>query len=272
MQLDPCSLDSIPTYKKLCQIVEAHVNQIPFENIAQHSGTIDTLQTLQLEKATELVLHRNRGGFCYELNNLLYELLKTHLSYSSTTRIAGTVAFPNINDPNVMEFPNQLKHLFLICRIDSSPTPSTTPEREHGTVNQGLDTDGYNMEDNGNGDAPEHHDCYIIDVAFGEPALHPSKYIFDVEQSTPDGMLSKITKNGDDHDYVTLHWFTNGQWIPRLRWKYSESLMDDPNNTNRSNESFQTNLDYLQSPESVFAQKLICTKVSRAHKYTLAGN
>jgi hypothetical protein len=91
----------------------------------------------------------------------------------------------------------------------------------------------------------QQHDCYIVVVAFGEPAIYPLKYIFGMEQITLDGMISNITKDNDDHEYVLLHWFMNGRWITRLHLKYTESLVDDAENINRSMEAFQKNLDYV---------------------------
>lgn len=51
---------------------EAHLLQVPFENLDIHWG-----QTIALDrdKLFEKVVEKGRGGFCYELNGLFYELL-----------------------------------------------------------------------------------------------------------------------------------------------------------------------------------------------------
>jgi N-hydroxyarylamine O-acetyltransferase len=50
-----------------------HLYSIPFENLDIHTGN---KIILDLEHLENKVINRNRGGFCYELNGLFYELLK----------------------------------------------------------------------------------------------------------------------------------------------------------------------------------------------------
>lgn len=252
--LDPLQLDEQPTFDKLCRIVEAHVTHIPFENIAQHGG-YGGLQTLDIHQIIDRILTHHRGGFCFELNGLLYELLHHHLHYDNIILVPGNVGRPTLDDPSNIEFFGMPTHMFLLCAIP--PQSSTPPLHQSGEAS------------NDTSSQISHDDCYIVDVAFGEPAIHPLKYICDEVQLTPEGMISKVTK---DDDIVTLHWYMNDKWLPRLRWKYSDTIFDDINNRRRSISSFHENLRAVQTPESNFSRKLICTKVSRTHKYTLAGN
>jgi len=61
-----------PTLLTLSQLQEAHVLNIPFENLDIHYGIpID----LDIQKLYNKIILSRRGGFCYELNGLFYELL-----------------------------------------------------------------------------------------------------------------------------------------------------------------------------------------------------
>jgi N-hydroxyarylamine O-acetyltransferase len=59
-----------PSPEVLAQLQEAHLKNIPFENLDIHDHVrIDFLNSF------EKIIHQNRGGFCYELNYLFYRLL-----------------------------------------------------------------------------------------------------------------------------------------------------------------------------------------------------
>src|SRR5688572_28698472 len=68
------------TADNLFRIHEHHVFSIPFENLSIHCGEPISLTTAELFKK---VILQNRGGFCYELNFLFYELL-VRTGYSCT--------------------------------------------------------------------------------------------------------------------------------------------------------------------------------------------
>jgi N-hydroxyarylamine O-acetyltransferase len=109
-------------------------------------------------------------------------------------------------------------------------------------------------------------DVYYVDVGFGEPSLYPLDYTaFDTVQMTPEGMKSQLIQHGDE---VELQWFKNDMWMPRLKWSYSDSMT--PNAYKLSD--FQKFLEYVQQPESIFAQKTITAILNRTHKVSLAGN
>jgi N-hydroxyarylamine O-acetyltransferase len=57
----------------LAQLHHAHLLTVPFENTSIHSG-----ERIQLDVAWlhDKIVQRRRGGFCYELNGLLAELLE----------------------------------------------------------------------------------------------------------------------------------------------------------------------------------------------------
>lgn len=65
--------DSTPSLEVLSALQSHHLFEIPFENLDIHYGTPILLD---LDKVYHKVVEKNRGGFCYELNGLFYELLR----------------------------------------------------------------------------------------------------------------------------------------------------------------------------------------------------
>ena len=63
-----------PTMEILTQLQKAHLLAVPFENIDIHSNR---KIELDVDKIYQKIVRNNRGGFCYELNGLFYELLKS---------------------------------------------------------------------------------------------------------------------------------------------------------------------------------------------------
>lgn len=66
-----------PTLDFLKKLHSAHVHRIPFENLDIH---YNRKIILDYQKIFDKVIVNKRGGFCYELNGLLYHLLY-HLGY-----------------------------------------------------------------------------------------------------------------------------------------------------------------------------------------------
>jgi arylamine N-acetyltransferase len=246
LQLDPSMLDTTPTIDKLQMIVETHLTHIPFENIAQHGGT-GGLQ--DIEETEDRVLNRNRGGFCYELNGLLGEFLEKELQYE-VCRFLSIVGVEG-------KFEGPPLHVMLCVRCPGDVQKKLNCE-------ENVEDNKYDGEDKDNDESP----VYLVDVAFGEPSIHPIKYIFNIKQRTPEGMKTMLVKDDDD-DTVTLSWYQQGQWVPRLKWNYSSSIIS--NNVGLQWSDFVEPLRIVQHPESIFSQKLIVCKVTRTHKITLAG-
>lgn len=61
-----------PNLSTLGKLQKCHLLNIPFENLDIHSNV---LIELSIEKIFDKVVNKNRGGFCYELNGLFFELL-----------------------------------------------------------------------------------------------------------------------------------------------------------------------------------------------------
>lgn len=75
-----------PDLQTLTQLQLAHLLAIPFENLNIHAGRVIELA---IDKLFHKIVEEKRGGFCYELNGLYYELL-TGLGFTAK-RIAAQV-------------------------------------------------------------------------------------------------------------------------------------------------------------------------------------
>ena len=62
-----------PTSETLRLLQVAHLLAVPFENLSIHSGEAIVLDDAAL---FDKIVHRRRGGFCYELNGLFAALLR----------------------------------------------------------------------------------------------------------------------------------------------------------------------------------------------------
>ena len=60
-----------PTLEVLSELQLAHLLSVPFENLDIHEKI-----KIDLKNLFDKIVIRRRGGFCYELNGLFYELLK----------------------------------------------------------------------------------------------------------------------------------------------------------------------------------------------------
>jgi N-hydroxyarylamine O-acetyltransferase len=62
-----------PTSASLAALHRAHVRSVPFEDYDVHTGVAISLEPDALERK---IVHRRRGGYCYELNGLFGSLLR----------------------------------------------------------------------------------------------------------------------------------------------------------------------------------------------------
>ena len=90
----------------LTQLQKAHLLHIPFENLDIHQNVPIQLNT---ERIYNKVVNQHRGGFCYELNGLFYELLKA-LDFE-VRRISARVYHDG-------EFAPEYDHLAIVVTID----------------------------------------------------------------------------------------------------------------------------------------------------------
>ena len=59
-----------PTPEVLTRLQVSHLMNVPFENLDIHNSV-----KINLANLFDKIVTRRRGGFCYELNGLFYELL-----------------------------------------------------------------------------------------------------------------------------------------------------------------------------------------------------
>ncbi len=100
--------DRTPTLEVLTQLQQAHLYTIPFENLDIH---YNRKITLDIDRIFTKVMNNNRGGFCYELNGLFYELLK-ELGFQ-VKRISASVW-----SDTKQSWPPDFDHLAVIVIID----------------------------------------------------------------------------------------------------------------------------------------------------------
>lgn len=99
-----CSEKHSPSLNALAQLQENHLLNIPFENIDIYNKV-----KIHLDNSyTKIVLHK-RGGFCYELNGLFYQLL-IHLGYHA--KMVSARVFKNEN-----EYGPEFDHMAIIAYI-----------------------------------------------------------------------------------------------------------------------------------------------------------
>ncbi|MBL6447769.1 arylamine N-acetyltransferase [Fulvivirga sp. 29W222] len=98
----------ILTFEVLKDLQKAHLLNIPFENLDIHFGNYIRLD---IERIYQKVVVNKRGGFCYELNGLFYELLEA-LGYQ-TKRISARVF------DSKKGYSKEYDHLVIIVEIDA---------------------------------------------------------------------------------------------------------------------------------------------------------
>jgi len=111
-------------------------------------------------------------------------------------------------------------------------------------------------------------EAYVVDVGFGEPAIHSLRYQTGLEQTTPEGMVSRLVLCKDDPQSVILEWLQpdgtpDGSWSQRLKWEV--------NHPGQPLANFQEGLDAVLEESSIFHKKLIVCRITRHEKITLAG-
>ena len=63
-----------PSLDLLKKLQKNHLLNIPFENLDIH---FKVAIKLNIDRIYEKIVQNNRGGFCYEINGLFYELLRS---------------------------------------------------------------------------------------------------------------------------------------------------------------------------------------------------
>jgi len=96
-----------PNLIDLKVLQKQHLLNIPFENFDIHSNK---KIELNISKIHDKIINNNRGGFCYELNGLFYELLK---------EIGFDVKIISARVYSAGKYGPEYDHLAIIVSIDS---------------------------------------------------------------------------------------------------------------------------------------------------------
>jgi len=92
-----------PTAEKLCTLTEAHLREIPFDNLRVHGASASPM-SLHSACTSEQLIDRHRGGVCFELNSLFGDLLE-NLGYQ-VCRFSATVLDANSRGDSIKEIPH----------------------------------------------------------------------------------------------------------------------------------------------------------------------
>ena len=200
-----------PAIENLSALQEAHLMAVPFENLDIMRGVKIDLNNLY----HKIVIHK-RGGFCYELNGLFYQLLK-QLGFNVKMVSA------NVYNSDTKKYGADFDHMAIISEFSGSR--------------------------------------FLVDVGFGEFALHPLKIELKREAHDPRGIFSM---EAFDKGYIVVKKKNaEGKFVPE--YIFSE--------TERRLEEFKGMCIYHQtSPESHFTQKSICSLPTRDGRITFTGN
>jgi N-hydroxyarylamine O-acetyltransferase len=166
-------------------ICEAHLENIPFENLSQHG--LSEPASLNVDHIANKILEHHRGGFCFEVNGLLAELL-TELGY----KLVRVIAHVYKKDSG---YQADATHMFLMVTV-------ADPKRNNQETK------------------------FLVDVGMGEPPIHPLRYDFDVPQCTPEGMVSRFVKIGGGDVALEWLDVQSGGFVPRYKFKAEDASVD----------------------------------------------
>ncbi len=93
-----------PTWEVLSTLQYQHLMHVPFENLDIHRHT-----KIDLANLFDKIVTGKRGGFCYELNGLFYELLKT---IGFTVKMVSARVYDGKKD-----YSPEFDHMALIVKI-----------------------------------------------------------------------------------------------------------------------------------------------------------
>jgi len=99
-----------PVIEVLNALQKNHLLSVPFENLDIH---YKIPIELDLSRIFEKIVIRRRGGFCYELNGIFYELLS---SIGFDVKIVSARVF----DQKQQIFSPEFDHLAIVAKIDST--------------------------------------------------------------------------------------------------------------------------------------------------------
>ena len=249
----------------LAALVKAHIHAVPFENLDVNSGK--TIDPTAIEPIFDKVVHRHRGGICYELNGLFAALLAA-LGYD-VQLVAGCVRPPDMIDA-------LFDHMVPIVRLDGQLLLvdvgfgrfSQTPLALDDPTAQ-LDRFGvYRVQPGGlsgfsaaigpgatvacrhNGSAAEAQEAFEL----GTPP-HSNVPVLDIQ----------VQRKAEDSASVPE--FKSGAAIPEFKTVYTIELQP------RCRFNFTPHSWWHSTcPDSAFTQSVICSRVTETGRVSIAGN
>ena len=156
-----------PNLANLGRLQKAHVLQIPFENLDIHAHIPITLDIHRI--FTKVILNK-RGGFCYELNGLFYELLN-HLGYQVRRVSARVYSVENGYSP-------EFDHMALIVTIEEQEYLSDVGFGEFSFGPIALHWPSQQVDPRGLFHVDEHPDDYICISKDDDKAQKTPEYKF----------------------------------------------------------------------------------------------
>ena len=166
--------DASPTLETLKQLHHRHYYHVPFENLDIHMNVPIQLNIFSIE---EKVIKNNRGGFCYELNGLFYELLKA-LGFQ-VIRISARVYSESKG------YGPEYDHLAMIVTINNQEYLADVGFGEFIDQPLRIDLDSIQQDERGTFKIEKHTDSYLRVSKKGEKQWSP-EYIFSKQHRTFD--------------------------------------------------------------------------------------
>lgn len=175
-----------PNLKVLTALQKSHLLSVPFENLDIHyHNPIE----LNINSIYRKIVLKNRGGFCYELNGLFYELLK--LLKFNAIRISARV-FDGKND-----YSPEFDHFAIIVNLENSEYLVDVGFGDF--VFEPLELSLNTVQNDPSGD-------YVIDKYQGD-YFRVNKLVKD--QLVPEYIFKKIKRSFSDFEDRCLYHQTN---------------------------------------------------------------
>src|SRR6478672_7006627 len=156
-----------PTIGLLNALQKKHLLNIPFENLDIH---YKIPIELNLANIFEKVVIKRRGGFCYELNGIFYELLN---SIGFNVKIISARVF----DQKQQIFSPEFDHLAIIAKIDSTDYLADAGFGEFAFTPLKVEPDTIQKDERGNFRIERHDNSYYKVVKRAGEAWVP-EYMF----------------------------------------------------------------------------------------------
>ncbi|XP_051025478.1 arylamine N-acetyltransferase 2 [Acomys russatus] len=214
----------------LTEILQHQIRAIPFENLNIHCG--ESME-LSLETIFDQIVRKKRGGWCLQVNHLLYWVL-TKLGFETT--MLGGYVFNSLAN----KYSSGMIHLLVQVTI--------------------CDKDY--IVDAGFGRSYQMWEPLELTSGKGQPQV-PAIFLLTEENRT--WYLDQIRRE----QYVPNQEFVNSDLLEKYKYRKIYSFTLEP----RTIEDFESMNTYLQtSPASVFTSKSFCSLQTLEGVYCLVGS